>query len=173
MSLPPEFETYRNAVEELPPPSPPPPPLLEQLKSPNPRAMIDSTDAMDFIRGILLRILLCRNSCSILRNCEMIGQPYGWGVLSAATGDITPGCAGIWLRRTCVAQNGNLAGADGPCHQQESTEQSRRYSFGTAPEVRFGTALDLAEHSCGRRSYLVLSRHAAQTGTGLRTLARR
>ena len=100
-------------------------------------------------------------------------QPYRWGVLSDATGDITADCAGIWLHRTCIAQNGNLAGVDCPCHQQESPEQSRRHSFGTAPEVRFGTALDLAEHSCGRRSHLVLSRYAARTGSGLRTHARR
>ena len=37
-------------------PPPPPPPLPGQPKSPNPRAMIDNTDAMDFIWGILLRI---------------------------------------------------------------------------------------------------------------------
>jgi hypothetical protein len=43
-------------VDALPPP--PPPPLLVQLKSPNPRAMIDSTDAMDFMRDIFLRVPL-------------------------------------------------------------------------------------------------------------------
>jgi hypothetical protein len=35
-------------------PPPPPPPPLGQPKSPSPRAIIDNTDAMDFIRGILL-----------------------------------------------------------------------------------------------------------------------
>jgi hypothetical protein len=72
MSVPPELETYRNAVEELPP-SP------EQLKSPTPRTMIDNTDAMDFIWGILLRISLRQNTCTSLRNCEKIAHPTDGG----------------------------------------------------------------------------------------------
>src|SRR5437016_10531219 len=95
------------------------------------------------------------------------------GVLSDATGDIAADCAGIWLHRTCVAQNRNLARVDCPCHQQESLEQSLRYSFGTVPEIRFGTALDLAEYSCGHRSHLVFARDAARTGSGLRTHVQR
>ena len=97
---------------------------------------------MDFKWGTLLRIPLGHYSCAILLNCGKLGQPYGWGVLSDAAGGITARCIGIWLHRTCVAQNGNLAGIDCPCDQQESLEQSRRHSFGTAPEVRFGSALD-------------------------------
>ena len=94
-------------------------------------------------------------------------------VLSDTTENITAHCVGIWLHRTGDPQIGNLAGADCPCHQQKPPDQSRRHPFGTAPAIRFGTALDLAEHSSGRRSHLVFPRHAARTGAGLRTYARR